>query len=44
MVAVNVGDIVQTEDPLPQAETYDDSETAGDDPAHNIVTVTGDVE
>ncbi|CAC5392729.1 unnamed protein product [Mytilus coruscus] len=31
-------------DPLPQAETYDDSETAGDDPADNVVTVTGDGE
>ncbi|CAC5421165.1 unnamed protein product [Mytilus coruscus] len=42
VVAVNVDDVDQTEDPLPQAETYDDSETAGDDPADNVVTVTGD--
>ncbi|CAC5378893.1 unnamed protein product [Mytilus coruscus] len=44
VVAVNVDDVDQTEDPLPQAETYDDSETAGDDPADNVVTVTGDGE
>ncbi|VDI62631.1 Hypothetical predicted protein [Mytilus galloprovincialis] len=44
VVAVNVGDIVQTEDCVPQAETYDDLEIAGDNPAHNIVTVTGDEE
>ena len=44
MVAVNVGDVDQTEDPLAQAETNDYSETTGDDPAVKVVTVTGDGE
>ena len=42
VVAVNVGYVDQTEDPLPQAETNNGSERDGDDAADNVVTVTGD--
>ena len=43
MLSVNVDNVYQTEDPLSLAKTSDNSETAGDDHADNVVTVKGDL-
>ena len=42
VVLVNVGDVDQTKDP--PITSLNDSETAGDDSADNVVTLTGDEE